>query len=122
MSKPKRSSSLDDLGDRIKDVQAKRRAREPKGPSGGAGTSGLGVGLRMATEIVAAIIVGTGVGLVLDTWLGTKPWLMVLFLMLGCAAALMNVMRAGKEMERRAKEERDAGRADKGADADRDEK
>jgi ATP synthase protein I len=64
--------------------------------------------MRIATEIVAALAVGVGVGLVLDSWLGTKPWLMILFLLLGAGAAFSNVVRTAKELERRAKEEKRA--------------
>lgn len=68
------------------------------------GPSGLGIGLRIATEIVAAIGVAVVIGLLLDTWLGTKPWMMILFILLGAGAAMTNVVRTGKELERKRKE------------------
>jgi ATP synthase protein I len=47
---------------------------------------------------VAALIVGTGIGLLLDRWLGTAPWLMVVFFILGSAAGFLNVLRVTKGM------------------------
>lgn len=54
---------------------------------------GLGLGFRIATELVASFAVGGGVGYLLDRWLGTAPWLMVVFLLLGAAAGMLNVYR-----------------------------
>ena len=44
----------------------------------------MGLGFRIAVELVAGIAVGTLIGYALDGWLGTRPWLMVVFLFLGC--------------------------------------
>ncbi len=107
-------SSLKALEKRLAAV----RAREGKGSgrrSRAADSSGMGVGLKIAVEIVAAIAVGIGLGLALDAWLGTKPWLMLLFFFLGIAAAFMNVIRVAREMEERRKAEKRAA-ADGGAD------
>jgi ATP synthase protein I len=41
------------------------------------------------------------VGYVLDLWLGTKPWLMVVFFFLGSAAGMLNVFRATASMGQR---------------------
>ena len=49
--------------------------------------------MRLGVEIVAALIVSVGIGLFLDTWLGTKPWLMIVFFVLGAAAGMFNVTR-----------------------------
>lgn len=107
MPDPNDPSSQDSLSARLKAARQKQkksaRGMLRDGEDDG-GPSGLGVGLRMATELVAAVGVGVGIGLILDNWLGTKPWLMILFLLLGCGAAMVNVMRAAKELERQAKE------------------
>ncbi len=55
--------------------------------------SGVGMALRIGTELVAALIVGVGLGLLLDYWLGTAPWLLVVFFFLGAAAGVLNVYR-----------------------------
>lgn len=116
MSKPEKPSAFEALDAKLKAAQARRPRQRQRGDSGRGGVpSGIGVGMRMATEIVAAVGVGVGVGLVLDSWLGTKPWLMILFLILGCAAAFMNVIRTGQELERQAKERKEKTRHDAGS-------
>jgi len=58
----------------------------------------MGVGLRLSTEFIAGIIAGTGLGWLLDYWLGTIPLFLILGLGLGFAAAIMNVLRITKNM------------------------
>jgi ATP synthase protein I len=48
----------------------------------------------LSAELVAGVLVGTGIGWLLDRWLGSSPWGMVVFLLLGFAAGVFNVMRA----------------------------
>lgn len=57
-------------------------------------------GMRMATEFVAAIIVGGLIGWALDRWLGTTPWLFLGFFLLGCVAGVLNLMRAYERMRK----------------------
>jgi ATP synthase protein I len=78
--------------------EAKWTRAETRGPSG------LGIGLRIASEIVAAIAVAVALGLMLDGLLGTKPLMLIVFLLLGSGAAMTNVVRTGRELERRQKE------------------
>lgn len=73
-----------------------------------ASMSGAAVGLRIAVEILAAIAVGVGIGLALDTWLGTKPWLLILFCILGFGGAMANVMRTARELDRKRREAKQA--------------
>jgi len=58
----------------------------------------MGRAFRFASEFVAAIIVGALVGYGVDALLGTKPWAMIVLLLLGFAAGVLNVMRAAAEM------------------------
>jgi ATP synthase protein I len=51
-------------------------------------------GFRLSTELVAGVAVGAGLGWLLDKWLGTTPWGMIVLLMFGFAAGILNVMRA----------------------------
>lgn len=57
-------------------------------------------GMRMATEFVAAIIVGGLIGWALDRWLRTTPWLFLGFFLLGCVAGVLNLMRAYERMRK----------------------
>jgi ATP synthase protein I len=60
---------------------------------------GMGLGFRIAVELVAGVAAGTLMGYGLDAWLGTRPWLMVLFVFLGGAAGVMNVYRVAKGLD-----------------------
>jgi len=59
----------------------------------------MNIGFRIAVELMAALVVGVGLGVVLDDWLGTSPWLLILGFFLGSGAALNNVMRTAKELD-----------------------
>jgi ATP synthase protein I len=58
----------------------------------------MGIGFRIGVDVAAALAVGLGIGYLLDAWLGTKPWLLVVFFFLGAAAGVLNVFRAVKGM------------------------
>ena len=80
-----------------------RRAREGGEPSRTKGddapstsAQGFGLAFRIGTEMVAALAVSVFIGYLLDLWLGTKPWLMVVFFFLGSAAGILNVYRASQ--------------------------
>ena len=57
----------------------------------------MGEGLKYASEFSAAIIVGAALGYFADKYIGTAPWGLVIGLMLGLGAAILNVVRAAKE-------------------------
>jgi ATP synthase protein I len=64
--------------------------------------SGWNRGMRLGTEFIAAILVGAGMGYLLDLWLKTSPWLMLVMLLVGFAAGVLNVVRSAAEMNRAA--------------------
>lgn len=90
MTEPKAPLSLDELDAKL------RRARQEAGgdrAAGAAPAKALGVGFRVGIELVVALVVGVGIGYFLDVWLGTKPWLMLVFFVLGTGAGIVNVWR-----------------------------
>ncbi|MBM3548519.1 MAG: AtpZ/AtpI family protein [Alphaproteobacteria bacterium] len=54
----------------------------------------MGMAFRVSVELVSALAVGVGLGWLLDYWLGTGPWMMVVMFFLGAAAGMLNVYRA----------------------------
>ena len=60
----------------------------------------MGSAFKLGTELVAAVGVGTIIGFILDTWFGTKPWLIIIFFFLGAAAGILNVIRAANRMQK----------------------
>jgi ATP synthase protein I len=87
------SARLQRLGERLD--QRKGTSRETEAPSGSkSDPSALARGFRLSTELVAGVLVGAFIGWALDKWLGISPWGMIVFLLLGFAAGVINVMRA----------------------------
>ena len=83
----------DSFEKRLRQAQA-RHGKDPEA----SGQSGLprgnwGVGFRAGVEVVSALVVGIGIGWFLDRWLGTFPWLFLLFFVLGSVAGVLNVYR-----------------------------
>ena len=62
-------------------------------------SSFMGSAFKLGTELVSAVIVGTIIGFILDTWFGTKPWLIIVFFFLGSAAGILNVIKTAKRMQ-----------------------
>jgi ATP synthase protein I len=60
----------------------------------------LGNAFKLGTEMVAAVVVGTIIGFILDNWFGTKPWLIIIFFFLGAAAGMLNVIRTANRMQK----------------------
>ena len=62
-------------------------------------SSNIGVAFKLSTEMVAAVVVGTIIGFILDNWFGTKPWLILIFFFVGVVAGILNVIRSAKDMQ-----------------------
>jgi ATP synthase protein I len=104
MNKP---NQTDDFDKRL--AQARQRYVEQHRPKRAAASmSGAAIGLRIAVEILAAVGVGIAAGWWLDDWLGTKPWMLILFCILGFGAAMANVMRTARELDRKRHEAKQA--------------
>lgn len=115
MSDPNGQEPLDDLNKRLKDARSRQTAGE-RGRKRKSSMSDYGPAIRVATDLVAGIAVGVVIGWVLDHWLGTTPWLLLVFFVLGSAAGITNVMRTAQRIDseaRAAREERDAEGKDK---------
>jgi ATP synthase protein I len=75
---------------------ARRQAGRPSDSSDAdraATASGYARGFRLSSELVAGVVVGAGLGWLIDRWLGISPWGLIVFLLLGFAAGVLNVMR-----------------------------
>ncbi len=60
----------------------------------------MGSAFKLGTELVAAVVVGTIIGFILDSWFDTKPWLIIIFFFLGTAAGILNVIRTASRMQK----------------------
>ena len=75
---------------------ASRTAADAKGrrDSRTSGGSGYANALRLSSEFIAGILVGAGIGYLIDRLAGTAPWGMIVFLLLGFVAGVLNVLRS----------------------------
>jgi ATP synthase protein I len=91
---------ISDLGQRLERVKSQREADAQADLDAEMRGRGMAYGMRMAAELVAAVIVGGAIGYGLDRWLGSTPWLFLLFFVLGFAAGVLNVVRAYEKMQK----------------------
>jgi ATP synthase protein I len=87
------SARLQSLGQRLARKEGTSRQTEAR-PSSKSDPSALARGFRLSTELVGGVAVGAFIGWALDRWLGISPWGMIVFLLLGFTAGVINVMRA----------------------------
>jgi ATP synthase protein I len=87
------SARLRRLGDQI-DRQRPSEPSEARRGRPAADASGYARGFRLSSELVAGVLVGAAIGWALDRLLGISPWGLIVFLLLGFAAGVINVMRA----------------------------
>ena len=64
------------------------------------GNHGASFGFRISTEIVAALVVGVGIGLLVDNYFDTKPFGLIIFFILGAFAGFLNVYRVMRRIEK----------------------
>ncbi|MBJ3774272.1 AtpZ/AtpI family protein [Acuticoccus mangrovi] len=72
-----------------KQAEEAEKAREQR-----SSMAGYAAAFRLSTEFISAIVVGLALGYLADWGLGTTPWLMIVFLLLGFAAGVLNVLRS----------------------------
>lgn len=58
----------------------------------------------MGLHLVSGVIVGLAIGYYLDKYFGTRPWLILLFLIFGIIAGYKNMFRELKLMQKKEKE------------------
>ena len=81
---------------RAGDAEEAARAASQNSSMGDAGRA-MSLGFRAVTELLVGLGMGVGIGWLLDGWLGTKPFLMLIFLFLGMAAGVWNVIRIARQ-------------------------
>lgn len=92
------SERLDTLGRKLE--ERGRGSGERHKPSSSTASGGYAQAMKISSEFIAGIVVGGGIGWVVDHWLATRPFGLVVFLLLGFAAGILNVLRAtGKVAE-----------------------
>ena len=79
---------------------AKKKIEENQTKEKSSNAASLGKALKISTELVAAVIVGSIMGFLLDSWFDTKPLLTISFFFMGVVAGIMNVFKSAKNMQK----------------------
>ena len=79
---------------------AKKNIEKIDQKKSGSNAASLGKALKISTELVAAVVVGSLLGFILDSWFDTRPWLTISFFFMGVAAGILNVIRSAKNMHK----------------------
>jgi len=79
---------------------AKKNIKKDKEKNKGSNAASLGKALKISTELVAAVVVGSTIGFLLDNWFDTKPLLVICFFFMGVAAGILNVFKSAKRMHK----------------------
>ena len=78
---------MSELDARIKKLRAEN---EPKSEQA---LSSAGVAFRIGIDLISGVAFGVIVGLLLDKWWETTPWMLIIMIILGTAAGIRNVIR-----------------------------
>ena len=90
--------NLKEISTRLEIAKKNIKKNEIKTKSSNAAS--LGKALKISTELVAAVVVGSTLGFILDNWFDTKPWLIIIFFFVGVIAGILNVFRSAKLMQK----------------------
>ena len=86
---------LQELKDRIQNAKSNNKSQQKTNKESGAGFC-----FKISTEIIAALVVGVGIGLIVDKYLGTKPFGLIIFFIFGALAGFLNVYRVMRRIEK----------------------
>ncbi|MBH20553.1 MAG: ATPase F0F1 [Rhodobiaceae bacterium] len=82
------------LGEKIK------KAKSQYSPSQQIQPKSFGKVMKVVVEIVAAMAVGLGIGILIDNYFETRPIFIIVFFLLGSAAGILNVFRVAKSLQK----------------------
>ena len=77
-----------------------KKLKKSKAKNNSSNAASLGKALKISTELVAAVVVASTIGFILDNWFYTKPWLTIVFFFMGVTAGILNVIKSAKKMQK----------------------
>ena len=96
--KKQNDTRLNALGERIRSAKNKKEHSETVETQ--PNSKLIGLGMRVALEMIASLGVCGFIGWYLDGFFATTPWILLVFLLLGIAAGLRSVFRIIKVVEK----------------------
>ena len=91
--------NLKEISTRLK--IAKKKIGNIDGSNRSSNAASLEKALKISTELVVAVVVGSTIGFLLDNWFDTKPLLIICFFFMGVAAGILNVIKSAKKMHKK---------------------
>ena len=88
------SNKIKELKEKIQSIEKEMESNQKTK------NSGAGMGIKISTELVAALIVGVGIGLIVDNYFDTRPFGLIIFFILGAFAGFLNVYRVFRRIEK----------------------
>ena len=88
-------NKLNELKTKIENYQEKNNSK-----SNSLKNKGAGFGFKISTEIVAALVIGVGIGIIVDNFFNTRPFGLIIFFILGALAGFLNVYRVMRRIEK----------------------
>jgi ATP synthase protein I len=92
------SARLGNLNHRLSEIRDSRKIRTDQpgteGGDGAARASAMARGFRLSSELIAGVVVGAAIGWGIDHLLPTSPWGLIVFVLLGFIAGVVNVVRS----------------------------
>ena len=82
---------------------AKKNVKNFQESNRSSNAASFGKAFKISTELVAAVVVGSTIGFLLDSWFDTKPLLIICFFIMGVAAGILNVFKSAKKMNKNLK-------------------
>ena len=96
---------LQNIAERLAVLKTQNTSNHAPSSSAGAAVGRLmWIAFNVVSDLIAGVICGLGLGYGLDVWLETRPVFIAVFLILGCAAGLLNAVRFLNSFERRRRE------------------
>jgi ATP synthase protein I len=94
------SARLGSLDHRLSEIQGSRKIGTDQ-PGAGSGdgaarASAMALGFRLSSELIAGVVVGAVIGWGFDRLLSTSPFGLIVFLLLGFVAGVVNVVRSAR--------------------------
>ena len=90
-----KNKNLEELSKKIENLDNKKKVVKVSKKE-----SGAGFGFKISTEIIAALVVGVGIGLIVDNYFNTKPIGLIIFFIFGAFAGFLNVYRVMRRIEK----------------------
>ncbi len=90
------SSDQNDIRNLHEKIQAAKKSSAPNAPNA---PKPIGKIMKVVVEIVAAMAVGLGIGILADNYFETRPLFIIIFFLLGSAAGILNVFRVAKSLQ-----------------------